>query len=78
VVELPPAVLPVVEDVGRVDDVEAEGRLVGVDRERAVELLDALREDVQEECKLRLSADDDVSLQRNALFSFSKKPSSAL
>src|SRR5262249_20304503 len=100
-VELAPAVLPPLRHVGRVDDVEAERRLLAVYRECAVELLDALRVDVQEERKLRLAAHNDVSLQcllppapakpaprprelrqayghRNALFSFSKKPSSAL
>ena len=61
-----------------VDDIEPERRLVGVDREGAVELLDALGEDVEEEHELRLPSDNDVPLQRNALFSFSKKPSSAL
>jgi ABC-type transport system involved in cytochrome bd biosynthesis fused ATPase/permease subunit len=78
VVELAPAVLPPLRDVGRLDHVEANGRFLGVDGERTVELLDSLREDVEEERKLRLAADDDVPLQRNALFSFSKKPSSAL
>ena len=33
---------------------------------------------MQQKQELRLAADDDVPLQRNALFSFSKKPSSGL
>jgi hypothetical protein len=78
VVERAPAVLPAVRDIAGLDDVEADRRLVGVDRERAVQLLDALGEDVQQEQQLRLPTDDDISLQRNALFSLSKKPSSVL
>ena len=58
-----------------VDDVEAERRLVGVDGVRAVELLDALGEDVEQQRELRLAADDDVPVQRNALLSLSKSPS---
>ena len=58
-----------------VDDIEPERRLVGVDGVRAVELLDALREDVEQERELRLAADDDVPPQRNALLSLSKSPS---
>ena len=78
VVELPPRVLPTLADVVGLEDVEADRRLVGVDREGAVELLHALREEMEQEHELRLAADDDVPLQRNALFSFSKKPSSDL
>ena len=62
VVEVAPLVLPALGDVVDRDDVEAERRLVGVDREGAVELLDALREDVEQEHELRLAADDDVAL----------------
>jgi hypothetical protein len=58
------------------DHVEPKERLVGINRERAVQLFDAAREDVQEQGELRLAANDDIALQRNALFSFSKKPSS--
>ena len=58
VVELPPRVLPSLAHVVGLDDVEADRRLVGVDRERAVELLHAFREEVQEERELRLAADD--------------------
>jgi hypothetical protein len=77
VVKATPRVLPALGDVLDLDDVEAERRLVRIDGERAVELLDALGEDVEEERELRLAADDDVSLQRqrNALFSLSKRPS---
>jgi hypothetical protein len=78
VVELAPCVLPSVAHRVDVDDVEADRTLVGVDGESTVELLDALREDVQEQSELGVAADDDVAVQRKALFSFSKKPSSAL
>jgi hypothetical protein len=77
-VELPPRVLPSLPHVVDLDDVEPDRGLVGVDREGAVELLDALRKDVQEQRELGLAADDDEPFQRKALFSFSKKPSSAL
>jgi hypothetical protein len=70
-----PGVLPAVADVLDLDDVEPERWLVRVDGERSVELLDALREDVQEQDELRLPADDDVALQRKALLSLSKRPS---
>jgi hypothetical protein len=77
VVEAAPGVLPALGDVFDLDDVEAERRLVGVDGERAVELLDALREDVEQEREFGLAADDDVALQRQrkALFSLPKSPS---
>src|SRR5207302_1177561 len=78
VMERAPLVLPALAHVLDLDDVEADRRLVGVHRERAVELLDALGEDVEEQRELRLAADDDVALhlvQRNALLSLSKKPS---
>jgi hypothetical protein len=77
VVEGAPAVLPALGDVVDRDDVEAERRLFGVDGEGAVELLQALREDVEQERELGLPADDDVTLQaqRNALLSLSKIPS---
>src|SRR5262249_10577587 len=75
VVEFAPDVLPALRDVFDLDDVEAEGRLVCVDRVGAVELLDALGEDVEQERELGLSPDDDVALQRNALLSLAKSPS---
>jgi hypothetical protein len=75
VVERAPAVLPAFGDVVHRDDVEAERRLVGVDGVGAVELLDALREDVEQERQLGLAADDDVPFQRNALLSLPKRPS---
>jgi hypothetical protein len=77
VVEGAPAVLPALGDVVQCDDVEAERRLVGVDGVGTVELLDALREDVEQKRELGLAADDDVTLetQRNALLSLSKSPS---
>ena len=77
VLERTPLVLPSVTDVFNLDDVEADRRLVGVDREGPVELLDTLREDVEQERELGLATDDDVALQRqrNALLSLSKSPS---
>jgi hypothetical protein len=75
VVERAPTVLPALGDVLHCDHVEAERRLVGVDGERAVEFLDTLREDVEQERELGLAADDDVAPQRNALLSLSKSPS---
>jgi hypothetical protein len=75
VMKAAPGVLPAVADVLDLDDVEPERWLVRVDGERSVELLDALREDVQEQDELRLPADDDVALQRKALLSLSKRPS---
>jgi hypothetical protein len=44
-----PGVLPAVGDVLDLDDVEAERWLLRVDGERSVELLDALREDVEQQ-----------------------------
>jgi hypothetical protein len=77
VVEVAPAVGPVFVHIVDRDDVEADRRLVGVDRIGAVELLDALREDVEQERELGLASDDDVApdCQRNALLSLSKSPS---
>jgi hypothetical protein len=60
-VEGAPAVLPALGHVVRCDDVEAERRLVGVDGIGAVELLDALGKDVEQERQLGLTADDDVA-----------------
>jgi hypothetical protein len=82
VVEVAPRVLPALREVVR-GDVEAVAeralaRIVGVDGEAAVDLLDALREDVEQLCELRLAAGDDDASQRNALLSFSKNPSSGL
>jgi hypothetical protein len=75
-----PVVLPTARDSFR-GDVEAlaERELavaVGVDGETALDLLDPLREAVEQLCELGLAACDDDPSQRNALFSFSKKPSS--
>jgi hypothetical protein len=70
-----PSVLPAVVDVLDLDNVEAERRLLCVDGEGAVELLDAFRKDVQQEQELGLPADDDEALQRKALLSLSKSPS---
>jgi hypothetical protein len=75
VVERAPTVLPALGHVVDGDDVEAERRLLGVDGICAVELLDALGEDVEQQCELGLAADDDVASQRNALLSLSKSPS---
>jgi hypothetical protein len=75
VVELAPPVLPPFLDVVDRDDVEAERRLLGVDGVRAVEFLDPLREDVEQERELGLAADYDEALQRNALLSLPKSPS---
>src|SRR5262249_34335348 len=79
---------PAVRHVVDLHDVEADRRLVGVDRERAVELLDAVREDVQEQEELGLAADDHVPLQcrpvrracahRKRPLTLSKNPSSVL
>jgi hypothetical protein len=74
-VERAPAVLPALRHVVRRDDVEAERWLLCVDRIPTVELLDAFREDVEQQRELGLTADDDVASQRNALLSLSKSPS---
>jgi hypothetical protein len=76
-VKVAPAVRPGLVDLVRGDDVEAERRLVRVDRVGAVELLDALREDVEQQRELGLAPDDDEALQRNALLSFWKSPPSS-
>jgi hypothetical protein len=73
--ESAPGILPALLDVLGLEQVEAERRIVGIDRVRAVQLLDALGKDVQQERELGLAADYDVPLQRNALLSFSKIPS---
>ena len=70
-----PLVLPPFLDIVDRDDVEAERRLLGVDRVRAVQLLDALREDVEQQRELGLAADDDEPLQWKALLSLPKSPS---
>jgi hypothetical protein len=75
VVELTPPVLPPTLDVVDGDDVEAERRLIRVDRVGAVQLLDALREDLKQQRELGLAADDDIASQRNALLSLPKSPS---
>jgi hypothetical protein len=75
VVERAPPVLPPFLDVVDRDEVEAKRRLLGVDGVRAVELLHALREDVEQERELGLAADDDEPLQWKALLSLPKSPS---
>jgi hypothetical protein len=75
VVESAPPVLPPFLDVGDRDKVEAQRRLLGVDGIRAVELLDALREDVDQKRELGLAADDNEPLQWKALLSLPKSPS---
>ncbi len=74
-VERAPPVLPPFLDVVDRDEVEAKRRLLGVDGIRAVELLDALREDVEQQRELGLAADDDEPLQWKALLSLPKSPS---
>jgi len=74
-VERAPPVLPPFLDVVDRDKVEAERRLLGVDGVRAVELLDALREDVEQERELGLATDDDKPFQWQALLSLPKSPS---
>jgi hypothetical protein len=64
VVELPPCVLPALLDVLGLEHVEAERRFVGIDGVRAVQLLDALGKDVEQQRELRFAADDDVALER--------------
>jgi len=73
--ELAPPVLPPFRDVVDRNKVEAKRRLLGVDGVRAVELLDALREDVEQERELGLAADYDEPLQWKALLSLPKSPS---
>ena len=91
-VEGAPAVLPAVLDVGRPRSAEerpepllAGGVGVGgeLDAVRAVDLLEALREELEHGRASLLGArvadldrDSAQAAQRNALFSFSKKPSS--
>jgi hypothetical protein len=82
VVERPPRVFPAVGDLVA-PDAEALAQLVladgiGVDREAAVDLLDSLRKQIEQLCELELAAGDDDASQRNALLSFSNKPSSGL
>ena len=82
VVELPPAVLPAARDGAR-RDVEAPAqhalpRRIGVHREAAFDLLEALRKELEQLRELGLAAADDDAPQRNALLIFSKRPSSAL
>src|SRR5438105_405642 len=81
VMEGAPSVLPAVGDVLHAD-VEAFAQralagIVGVDREAAVELLHALRKQLEQLRELELAPADDDPPQRNALFSLSKKPSSS-
>jgi hypothetical protein len=82
VVELAPRLFPPLGERRRADLEElAECPLagvVGVDREAALDLLDAEGEDIEQPRELELAAGNEDASQRNALFSFSKKPSSAL
>src|SRR5439155_9731823 len=64
--ERTPPVFPALGHVVHCDDVETERRFVGVDGVCAVELLDALGEDVEQERELGLAADDHVSLECSA------------
>jgi len=65
-VERAPSVLPACRDVLRRNDVEAERRLLRVHGVGAVELLDALWKDVEQERELGLPADDHVALDRSS------------
>jgi hypothetical protein len=80
--ELAPRLLPALRERRRGDlEVEAELALagvVGVDGVAAVDLLDADREQVEQLGELGLAPGYEDAPQRNALFSFSKKPSSAV
>jgi hypothetical protein len=80
--ELTPCLLPALGERGRAD-VEALAqralaRVVGVDGVPTGDLLDADGEDVEQLRELELATGDEDAPQRNALFSFSKKPSSAV
>jgi hypothetical protein len=80
--ELAPRLFPALGERRRADLEELAERglagVVGVDGEAAVDLLDADREDVEQLRELELATGDEDASQRNALFSFSKNPSSAL
>jgi hypothetical protein len=83
VMKAAPVVLPAVRDVVVGADVEALTqractRLVDIDGEPVAELLDALREEVEQLRELALAAGDDDASQRKALLIFFKKPSSGL
>jgi hypothetical protein len=82
VVELAPRLFPALGERRRGDVEELPERgltgIVGVDGEAAVDLLDADGEDVEQLGELELATGNEDASQRNALFSFSKKPSSAL
>jgi hypothetical protein len=52
--------------------------VVGVDGIAVAEVLDTAREELQQLGERELATGDDDASQRNALLSFSKKPSSAL
>jgi hypothetical protein len=81
VVELSPRLFPALGERGRGDvEVLAEcafARVVGVDGVAAVDLLDADGEEIEQLRELELATGNEDAPQRNALFSFSKKPSSA-
>jgi hypothetical protein len=81
-VELAPRLLPALGERGRAD-VEvltqcALARVVGVHGVSAGYLLDADGEEIEQLRELELATGDEDAPQRNALFSFSKKPSSAV
>jgi hypothetical protein len=82
VVELSPCFLPALGERGRGDvEVLAErafARVVGVDGVAAVDLLDADGEEIEQLRELELATGNEDAPQRNALFSFSKQPSSAV
>jgi hypothetical protein len=59
-----PGVLPSLLDLLGLEHVETDWRLLRVDGVGAIELLDALREDVEQEHKLRFSSDHDVAPDR--------------
>jgi hypothetical protein len=75
VVKVAPRVRPALVHLVDRDDVEAERRLVSIDRVASVQLLDAFGKDVKQERELGLSAEDDVPSQRNALLSLPNRPS---
>jgi hypothetical protein len=81
VMEFPPRLFPALCERGRGDvEVLAERafpRVVGIDGVPAVDLLDADGEEIEYLRELELATGDEDAPQRNALFSFSKKPSSA-
>ena len=79
--ELAPRLLPAFgerrrADVEQLPELRLAG-VVGVDGKATVDLLDPDGIDVEQLCELELAAGDEDTSQRNALFNFSKNPSSA-